>query len=142
MSYWGYSYPPRLTVAQRRAKANREVQKLEKNGRAVSPVVIEGSKVATTFWGKAWCDNLESYSDFANRLPRGRSYAKNGCVCDLQIEPGKVVALVCGTELYHIAIKIRPLPPETWKAIKAQCAGQIGSLIELLQGKLSKAVME
>jgi hypothetical protein len=101
MGYWGYSYPPRLTVAQRRAKATREVMKLEKNGRTVSPVAIDGNKIATTFWGKAWCDNLESYSDFENRLPRGRSYVKNGSVCDLQIEPGKVTALVCGTELYH-----------------------------------------
>jgi uncharacterized Zn finger protein len=140
MSWW--SYQPYVSVAQRRVKAAREVEKLRKNGRTVSPVVLDGNKIATTFWGKAWCDNLESYSDFANRLPRGRSYVRNGCVCDLQVEPGKVHALVCGTELYEIAIKIAPLPPETWKAIKAQCAGQIGSLIELLQGKLSKAVME
>jgi uncharacterized Zn finger protein len=141
MSYWGY-YPPRLTVGKRRAKAAREVKKLEKNGRTVSPVAIDGNKIATTFWGKAWCDNLESYSDFANRLPRGRSYVRHGSVCDLQVKPGRVSALVCGTELYEIAIKIKPLPAETWQAIKAQCAGQIGSLIELLQGKLSKSVME
>ena len=140
MSWW--SYQPYVSVAQRRAKAAREVEKLRKKGRAVSPVVLDGKKIAATFWGKAWCDNLESYSDFEYRLPRGRSYVRNGCVCDLQIEPGKVDALVCGTELYRIAIKIRPLPAETWRAIKAKCAGQIGSLIELLQGKLSKAVME
>ena len=142
MGYWGYYFPPRLTVAQRRAKATREVAKLKKKGQTVTPVVIEGNKIATTFWGKAWCDNLESYSDFENRLPRGRSYVKNGSVCDLQIEPGNVTALVCGTELYRISIKIKPLAPEAWRTIKAQCAGQIGSLIELLQGKLSKSVME
>lgn len=142
MSYWGYYYPPRLTVAQRRAKATREVAKLKKKGQTVTPVAIGGNKIATTFWGKAWCDNLESYSDFENRLPRGRSYVKNGSVCDLQVEPGQVTALVCGTELYRIAIKIQALPVDTWKAIKAQCAGQIGSLIELLQGRLSKGVME
>jgi uncharacterized Zn finger protein len=140
MSWW--SFRPYVSVAQRQAKARREVAKLKKKGRTVTPVEIDGREIATTFWGKAWCDNLESYSDFENRLPRGRSYVKNGSVCDLQIEPGKVTALVCGSELYRIAIKIRPLSPEAWKAIKAQCAGQIGSLIELLQGKLSKSVME
>jgi uncharacterized Zn finger protein len=140
MSWW--SYRPYVSVAQRRAKAAREVAKLKKKGRVVTPVLIDGRDIATTFWGKAWCDNLESYSDFENRLPRGRSYVKNGSVCDLEIAPGSVTALVCGTELYRIAIKIKPLAPGDWKAIKAQCAGQIGSLIELLQGKLSKAVME
>ena len=143
MSWYSYGYyRPYVSVAQRRAKAAREVQKLKKNGRTVTPVAIEGNKIATTFWGKAWCDNLESYSDLANRLPRGRSYVKNGSVCDLQVEPGKVSALVCGSELYRIAIKIKPLATETWRAIKAQCAGQIGSMVELLQGKLSKSVME
>jgi uncharacterized Zn finger protein len=140
MSWW--SYPAYVSVAERRAKAAREVAKLKKKGRVITPVLIDGRDIARTFWGKAWCDNLESYSDFENRLPRGRSYVKNGSVCDLQIEAGSVTALVCGTELYRIAIRIKPLPPADWKAIKAQCAGQIGSLIELLQGKLSKAVME
>ena len=140
MSWW--SFRPYVSVAQRRAKAAREVEKLKKKGQVVTPVSVDGNKIATTFWGKAWCDNLEAYSDFANRLPRGRSYVKNGSVCDLQVEPGKIRALVCGTELYRIAIKIAPLQQATWRAIKAQCAGQIGSLIELLQGKLSDRVME
>src|SRR3954454_13790165 len=144
MSWYSYDYgfPRYVSVAERRRKAAREVEKLKKNGRTVTPVAIEGNKIATTFWGKAWCDNLESYSDYANRLPRGRSYVKNGSVCDLYIEPGKVTALVCGSELYRIAIKIKPLAADTWRSIKNQCAGQIGSMIELLQGKLSKSVME
>ena len=141
MGWWSYEYRPYVSVAQRRAKAAREVEKLKKKGQTVSPVVVEGRAIATTFWGKAWCDNLESYSDFANRLPRGRSYVKNGSVCDLQVEPGRVKALVCGTEVYRIDIRIDPVPPAAWKEIKSQCAGQIGSLIELLQGTLSAAVM-
>jgi uncharacterized Zn finger protein len=141
MGWWSYEYRPYVSVAQRRANAAREVQKLKKDGQAVDPVVIDGNRIAKTFWGKAWCDNLESYSDFANRLPRGRSYVKNGTVCDLRVEPGRVKALVCGTEVYRIDIRIDPVPAAAWKAIKNECAGQIGSLIELLQGKLSKAVM-
>ena len=137
-----WSFKPYVSVAERRAKALLEVQKLEKKGQKVLPIRLEGKTIARTFWGKAWCDNLESYSDFDNRLPRGRSYVRNGSVCDLQIEPGRVTALVCGSELYKIKIAIKPLEPSLWSAIQRECAGQIGSLIELLQGKLSQRVME
>jgi uncharacterized Zn finger protein len=132
-----------VPVAERRAKAARETAKLaKKTGRAASPVVLDGRKIASTFWGKAWCDNLEAYSDYANRLPRGRTYVRNGSVVDLQIGEGKVSALVCGSELYRIEIKIKPLAPGLWKSIQIECAGKIDSLIELLQGKLSSAVMQ
>src|SRR5215204_4557366 len=137
-----YEFRPYVPVAQRKAQAAREVANRRKKGETITPVVIEGKKIVTTFWGKAWCDNLESYSDFANRMPRGRTYVRNGSVCDLQVAAGRVEALVCGSELYRIAIKIKPLPRATWDDVKARCAGQIGSLVELLQGRLSKGVME
>src|SRR3954463_14553605 len=133
-----YFDQPYVPVAQRRAQAAREVEKRRKKGQVITPVVIEGRTSARTFWGKAWCDNLESYSDFENRLPRGRTYVRDGSVVDLQIQPGKVTSLVSGSELYEISIDIDPLPAKKWAAIKARCAGQIGSLVELLQGKLSK----
>src|SRR6516164_5586795 len=142
MYYDIYGWRPYVTVAERRRKAARAIEKLKKRGHPVSPVVIEGRAIAKTFWGKAWCDNLERYSDFANRLPRGRTYVRNGSVVNLQIEPGRVKALVSGSELYEIRIEIAALPKQHWVALKERCAGQIGSLIELLQGKLSKAVME
>jgi uncharacterized Zn finger protein len=104
--------------------------------------VLDGRKIASTFWGKAWCDNLEAYSDYENRLPRGRTYVRNGSVVDLQIGKGKVTAQVSGSELYRIEIKIKPLAASLWKSIQAECAGKIDSLIELLQGKLSSAVMQ
>ena len=138
-----YAFRPYVPVAQRRANAAREMAKLaKKTGQAATPVVLDSRKIATTFWGKAWCDNLEAYSDFANRLPRGRTYVRNGSVVDLQISPGKVCARVSGSELYQIEIKINPLPARLWKAIQTECAGKIDSLIELLQGKLSSAVMQ
>jgi uncharacterized Zn finger protein len=137
-----YYFKPYVSVAQRRAKAAREVSKMQKKGRTITPVHIEGRVIARTFWGKAWCDNLESYSDYVNRLPRGRTYVRNGSVVDLQIQPGRVSALVSGSELYRIDIKIKPLAPKVWKEIKAQCAGKIASMIELLQGRLSQGVME
>lgn len=132
-----------MPVAQRQANAARELKKLAgKTGAPVSPVILEGRTIASTFWGKAWCDNLEAYSDYANRLPRGRSYVRNGSVVDLQIAPGKIAARVAGSALYRIEIKIKPLAPSLWKSIQTECAGKIDSLIELLQGRLSSAVMQ
>jgi uncharacterized Zn finger protein len=118
------------------------MEKFQKAGRAVSAVVIEGRSIARTFWGKAWCDNLERYSDYANRLPRGRTYVRNGSVVDLQISPGAINAYVSGSELYKVELKVAPLKPARWKSICNDCAGSIDSLVELLQGRLSKGVME
>jgi uncharacterized Zn finger protein len=136
-----YGFRPYVPVAKRRAEAAKEVAKRTKKGQAVSPVKIDGRSIASTFWGKAWCENLEGYSDFANRLPRGRTYVRNGSVVDLKVEKGRITALVSGSELYEVRIDIAALSKPKWAALKAQCAGQIGTLVELLQGKLSKAVM-
>ncbi|WP_165234006.1 SWIM zinc finger family protein [Aquisphaera insulae] len=139
---WYYDFKPYIPVAERRRRAMKELEKRRKQGLPVSPVTINGRTIAGTFWGKAWCDNLESYSDYSNRLPRGRTYVRNGSVVHLDITPGKIEAYVSGSELYRIEITIDPLPAAQWKAIKAECGGQVGSLVELLQGKLSKGVME
>jgi uncharacterized Zn finger protein len=116
--------------------------KLAGKGHPVSPVVLEGRAIATTFWGKAWCENLERYSDYENRLPRGRAYVRNGSVVDLQIAPGEIKAMVSGSSLYKVVVKIAPVSKPRWKAICADCAGAIDSLVELLQGRFSKGVME
>jgi uncharacterized Zn finger protein len=139
---WRYDYKPYVPVAKRRAQAAREVVKRLKKGQAVSPIIIEGRAIVSTFWGKAWCTNLESYSDFENRLPRGRTYIRNGSVVDLKIAKGRITALVSGSELYTVQIGIAALPQKAWQVVKELCAGKIGSLVELLQGKLSNAVME
>jgi uncharacterized Zn finger protein len=140
MSYYGWK--PYVPVAARRAKAMRELEKLRKKGHTAFPVAIEGLTIARTFWGKAWCDNLERYSDFANRLPRGRTYVRNGSVVDLQIAPGEVTALVSGSEIYRVAVKVSSVSKKRYEALSADCAGAIDSLVELLQGRFSKAVME
>ena len=136
-----WTYKPYVSVGQRQAMARKEIAKLEKAGRKISPVRVEGRKIASTFWGKAWCTHLESYSDYSNRLPRGRTYLRNGSVLDLQIEPGKISALVSGSEIYSIAINIKPLARETWDGIRQRLSGEIRSIIELLQGRMSDAVM-
>src|SRR4051812_22702161 len=137
-----YEFRPYAPVAQRRRQAEQKLKKLKKKGQTVAPVTIEGRTIANSFWGKSWCDNLERYSDFANRLPRGRTYVRNGSVVDLQIAKGEVFAFVAGSELYKIRIGIAPVKSSRWKSICRDCAGSIDSLVELLQGRLAKGVMD
>ena len=146
MGHYGNGYDggwaPYVPVAERRRRALKKMESLRKKGVDVQPITIDGRKIVQTFWGEAWCDHLESFSDFENRLPRGRTYVRNGSVCHLAVAKGKVVAKVSGSELYDIEIAIETLAPKKWKAIKARCGGQIGSLLELLQGRLSDEVMQ
>lgn len=138
---WGWNHRPYVSAAQRRANATKHAQKLAQKGVKLAPVTINGRIIASTFWGKAWCQHLESFSDFANRLPRGRTYVRNGSVIDLQISPGKITTQVMGSSLYNGTITVAPLKADRWKTIKAECAGKIDSLVGLLQGRLSDAVM-
>jgi uncharacterized Zn finger protein len=135
-------WPAYVSVAERRLNAERSAAKLTRKGAVLSPVIVDGRKIASTFWGKAWCDNLESYRDYANRLERGRSYVRNGLVIDLQIAPHTVTAMVSGSSLYTVKINIGEVPKAQWNSICTDCAGGIDSLVELLQGRFSKGVME
>jgi len=118
------------------------MSQLRKKGLDIRPIEIDGRKITKTFWGQAWCDHMESLGDFANRLPRGRTYVRNGSVCHLAIKKGCVTAMVSGSSLYNIEVKIGVLPKTKWAKVKSRCAGQIGSLLELLQGHLSDKVMD
>jgi uncharacterized Zn finger protein len=139
--YWGW--PRYVPVAEKRKKAEQAIAKLKKKkGGDFSPIKIEGRTIAKTFWGKAWCDHLESFSDYENRLPRGRSYVRNGSVVHLLIDAGRIEALVMGSSLYKIKIDIKSVGSQKWQGISEKCSGQIGSVIELLQGRLSSEVMK
>lgn len=140
MSY-DYGWKPYVPVAERRAKAEKITAKAKKAGAVLTPIAPFRGAIAKTFWGKAWCDNLESYSDYENRLPRGRTYVRNGSVIDLQITPGAVQAQVMGSSLYKVSASVTSVHDNQWKALCADCASSIDSLVELLQGKLSSAVM-
>ncbi|MEM5372784.1 hypothetical protein V4C53_43215 [Paraburkholderia azotifigens] len=141
MGYYG-GWKPYVPVAERRRKAEHQVAKAIKAGRTLSPIAPYRGAIAKTFWGKAWCDNLERYSDYGNRLPRGRTYVRNGSVIDLQITAGKIHAQVMGSSLYAVKIDVAACPDPHWRALSADCASSIDSMVELLQGKLSGAVME
>ncbi len=140
MSYWGWK--PYVTAAERRRKAEKAAARARKAGATLSPITPSRGAIAKTFWGKAWCDNLERYSDYANRLPRGRTYVRNGSVIDLAIGAGEVRASVMGSSLYRVDVRVAAVAKKHWKAIGADCAGSIDSIVELLQGRFSKAVMQ
>jgi uncharacterized Zn finger protein len=137
-----YEWREYVPVAVRRRRAEQELKKLKKKGQSIAPVAIEGRTIAKSFWGKSWCVNLERYSDYANRLPRGRTYVRNGSVVDLQIAKGEVTAFVSGSDLYEVKIAIAPVKARHWKAVCRDCAGSIDSLVELLQGRFAKGVMD
>lgn len=137
-SYW----PPYVPVSQRKAKAQKQLEKLKKKRAHIHPVQIAGRKIAASFWGKGWCDHMESFSDYTNRLPRGRSYVRNGSVCHLEITKGQIEAIVSGSALYNVSISISPLKLTKWESLKCACSGKIGSLIDLLRGKIDRGVME
>ncbi|MGE5191326.1 MAG: SWIM zinc finger family protein [Deltaproteobacteria bacterium] len=145
MAWYGRfgGWKPYVPVAQRRAQSSRyaaQVAKREK--RELAPVTIAGQKIARSFWGKAWCDNLERYSDYSNRLPRGRTYVRNGSVIDLQIAAGEIKALVSGSSVYKVSVSIRTLEKKAWKRIKHDCSQSIDSLIDLLQGRFDQGIMQ
>ena len=141
MAYY-YGWKPYVPVGVRRQRAQKKLAQMRKKGLDVQPVEIEGRKIARTFWGQAWCDQMESLGDFANRLPRGRTYVRNGSVCHLAVERGRIQAIVSGSELYNVVVTIGTLPKTKWNGVKQQCSGRIGSLLELLEGRISDSVME
>lgn len=141
MGWYRGAFPEYVSAAERRRRAERQRRALVSHGLEPRPIAIEGREIARTFWGKAWCAHIESLADLATRLPRGRSYVRNGAVLHLEIARGAVRARVSGTELYEAEIAIVPLPAPRWKAVRRACAGQIATAVELLSGKLSSAVM-
>lgn len=139
---WESEWRPYVSVAEKRRQAvQKAAQHAKKQGRAAEPVVLKSRKIATTFWGRAWCDNLTSYQDYSNRLPRGATYVRNGSVVDLLIHSGRIEAIVAGSEPYTIRIEIQQLDQKRWKAIRQECSQSIDSLLDLLSGKLSDGVM-
>jgi uncharacterized Zn finger protein len=137
-----FRWKPYVAVKARREKAAKTAAKLAKRGQALSPVTASRGAIAKSFWGKAWCENLERYSDYANRLPRGRTYLRNGSVIDLKIGAGEATAQVMGSSLYRIKVEIAAVPSAHWQGIARDCARSIDTLVELLQGQLSASVME
>src|SRR4051794_2576948 len=137
-----YEWSDYVSIGEKRRQVQQTLTKLMKQGQSVAPVTIDGRKIANSFWGQSWCTNLERYSDYAYRLPRGRSYVRNGFVFNLQIAKGEITGRVSGSDLYSVKIVMAPVKTARWKSICCDCAGTIESLVELLQGRLAKGVMD
>ena len=143
MSFWS-GFPRYVSKAEKMARAEKKLIQLKKKKQDLRPVIIEGSAIARTWWGKAWNKNLERYADYSNRIGRGRSYVRCGSVLDLRIEAGEIKALVHGSRAkpYSITIKIKKLNRNVWQEITSGCSGMLESLEELLAGKFPKALEE
>ncbi|MBI4653074.1 hypothetical protein HY750_02370 [Candidatus Kuenenbacteria bacterium] len=143
MSYYNY-YPRYISVSERCDKARKKLKQLKKKNPNITPLILNGTKLVNTWWGKAWNTNLEKYADYSNRIGRGRSYIRNGFVLDFKIKPGEITSLVQGTEShpYKVIIKIKPLDKKVWNKIKKQCEGKIESLQELIEGRFPKNLIE
>ena len=135
-------YPRYVPVDAQRARTVSEVNRLLARGVKLQPVDLRGRTVARNFWGARWCQHIESFSEYAARLAHGRAYLRNGCVCHLSIASGGVDAMVVGSALYHVSVRIRPLERAAWMAIVTACAARIGSVHELRQGRFSDDVAE
>jgi uncharacterized Zn finger protein len=140
MGYYGYG--EYVSVAEKKAKAQKQIAKLRKKDPHVSPVVIEGRKIAATWWGMAWCTNLESYADYKNRIGRGSAYVKNGFVVDLRIDEGYVTGKVMGSKLYTVKIDIDLLSVNQSDEITKSVGRRIESVADLTVGKFPKELGE
>lgn len=134
--YGGYGYYSQPTKAELKAKAARSIADLKKKGRELNPIELEGTKIARTWWGKAWCDNIERYADFSNRVGRGKSYVRAGCVIDLKVSKGRIEALVQGTRKkpYEVAVGIDSLTDDNFADIMGDCDVRADSLEALAAG--------
>lgn len=140
MGYWGYA--PYVSVAEKKARAEKKLKQLKKKMPDIQPVILSGTTLARSWWAKSWNTNLERYADYDNRIDRGKSYVRHGAVLDLKILPGKVQAMVLGSAAtpYKVVVDIQPIGKAQWLEIKKQCDGHLKSLRELLAGKFSETL--
>ena len=143
-SYWDETYYPQPTELELRRNAAATAQKASKKGQRLNPVVLSGRKIAVSWWGQAWCENLERYADYDTRLSRGQRYVRSGAVVDLQIQTGKILARVQGTRKvpYKVEIRISPLSQQRCDEIMERCSSRVDSLENLLAGRLPEELKD
>ena len=135
-SYWDETFYPQPTEQELRYNAAETARKASIKGRLLNPVVLTGRKIAASWWGQAWCENLERYADYETRLSRGQRYVRSGAVVDLQIQTGRILARVQGTRKtpYKVEIRISPLSQQRCDEIMDRCSTRVDSLENLLAG--------
>jgi uncharacterized Zn finger protein len=142
--YWG-GFPPYVSKAEKIRHAEKaKAALLKKKGATIEPIVLNGREIARTWWGKAWNRNLERYSDYENRLPRGRSYVRNGSVLDLKISATTIAAIVAGSrpKPYEISIHIKPLNKKVEQALMEKSRAALDSMQSLCSGEFPEELKE
>lgn len=133
---------PKTSDLKRRVSSAKTVAR--RKGKVLHPIVVEGREIVKNWWGRAWCENLERYADFENRIERGRRYLKTGAVIDLNIEKAKVIAKVQGTRKtpYKVEVRISPLSEEKCQSIMAKCNKKLANIEALLMGNFPDEMAE
>lgn len=124
--YWDYYEPSRPIKVQGGIKTKSE-----------------RGEIGSTWWSKRWIGVLESFS-MGTRLTRGRSYARQGQVISIDIEPGVVKAKVQGSQPkpYNIKIQLRPLSDQDWEEVTEAMASQAIFAAKLLAGEMPTNIEE
>jgi uncharacterized Zn finger protein len=127
------------------ARASRGQRQLDERRAAGAPLRVvtpsHRQALSDTPWGQAWNRHLMEHSHYASRMPRGRTLLRKGSVMDLDVSPGVITAIVAGTQVYDITIKVAPLDEDRWAAIQRACHGRIANVVDLLSGDVSPEVM-
>lgn len=143
-SKYDHYWPEYVSVSERKAKAEMQLKKLmaKSETKKLNPVTINGRNISSSWWGNAWCENLESYADYYSRIGRGKSYVRNGMVLDLKISKGKIEAIVAGSRPnpYTCTIDVTPITPATWENIKEHLGTKFDSIQILLSGLFPEAL--
>ena len=143
--YWkgegGYSQP---TTEKLQKNAAASQKRAREKGQVWEPVVIQGRTIARSWWGQAWCRNLERYADYDSRLDRGKRYVRTGAVVDLKIQKGKIQAKVQGSRKtpYKVEIRISPVSEERCQDIISRCNRKVENLEQLLAGNFPEELKE
>src|SRR6266446_4606191 len=123
---WGYYEPSRPIRVQSGIKTKKE-----------------SGQIGETWWSKRWIAVLESFN-MGTRLTRGRSYARQGQVISIDVEPGMVKAKVQGSQPkpYKVEIRLKTLSDQDWENVTEAMASQAIFAAKLLAGEMPKNIEE
>ena len=144
--YWDndvvYSQP---TMEELRNRVKASTANAAKKKHTYDPIKpFSRRNICTSWWGQAWCRNLEQYADYETRLDRGKRYVKAGTVIDLQIKKGRIEARVQGSRKtpYKVEIRISPLSQESCDTIIEKCGKRIENMESLIKGEFPADLQE
>lgn len=98
-----------------------------------------------TWWGKAWVRALEQGAALdPNRLPRGRTYARQDRVTSLSLEPGLIAASVRGSRRlnYRTHLAVVTYDDQQWETVIATIAAHAGHMAAVLDGEVDPGIVD